>query len=319
MRHLLGLSVLPLLAALFAFGCGDNGNDDAEGRLNVVATTAVIASLAEQIGGDHIEVVVLAGSGVDPHDVELTPGQRAEIEDADLVLRHGIGLDEYLDDVTGEGERVITVTDGVTIRDGEEQEDEADDQEDEAEGHEADGHSHEGEDPHVWHDPANVQVMAENIARALSERDEANSESYSASVESLTRELDELDAEIEALINSIPPENRKVVTNHDAFGYFFDRYGLEFIGAVFPASGEEAEPSAGQIATLTDLIRDEGVKAIFSESTVDPKIAGQLAQDTGVAIVDDLYGDSLGEPGSGAETVPGMLRHNARRIAEALK
>jgi ABC-type Zn uptake system ZnuABC Zn-binding protein ZnuA len=110
-----------------------------------------------------------------------------------------------------------------------------------------------------------------------------------------------------------------MVTNHDAFGYFLRTYGLELVGAVIPSTGSGSQPSAQDLAELSDLIRAEGVKAIFAEAEVDPSVAKQLAADTGVAIVDGLYADSLGEPGSGAETVDGMLLANARKISEALR
>jgi ABC-type Zn uptake system ZnuABC Zn-binding protein ZnuA len=131
--------------------------------------------------------------------------------------------------------------------------------------------------------------------------------------------LDSTKAQVQSIIDSIPAENRKLVTNHDAFGYFADAFGLEVVGAVIPSVSTNAEASAKDTAELLDTIRREHVKAIFAESSVNPKLARSLAQDAGVTIVDDLYGDSLGQPGSGADTVDGMLLANARKIAEALR
>ena len=131
--------------------------------------------------------------------------------------------------------------------------------------------------------------------------------------------LSRVDAEIRKLIAEIPAENRKMVTNHDAFGYFIERYGLTFVGAVIPSSNKDAQASAKELAELQDLIKRENVKVIFAEEEVDPKVARELAKDTNVTIVEGLFADSLGKKGSGADTIDGMLLFNARKIAEALK
>ena len=121
------------------------------------------------------------------------------------------------------------------------------------------------------------------------------------------------------VLHEIPPDSRKLVTNHDAFGYFAQAFGLKIVGAVIPSVSTEAEPSAADTAALLDTIKKEKVKAIFAESSVNPAVARTIASDAGVKIVDDLFGDSLGKPGSGADTVDGMLLTNARKIADALK
>jgi ABC-type Zn uptake system ZnuABC Zn-binding protein ZnuA len=298
-QRLLGFLAIGLLAIFSACGSEDGGGSD---RTRVVATTAVIGALAEEVGQDHIEVTVLAKAGVDPHDFALTASSRRAIEDADVILRNGIGLDDYLEDVLADdSDKVITVTEGITIR------------------HPDEDHGHEEGDPHVWHDPANVKVMVSGIAGALSDADPDNAAAYEANAKAYKLVLDRTDAEIQALIDSIPAEHRLIVTNHDSIGYFIDRYGLEFVGAVIPGTAGTASPSARDVAEIVDLIRETGARAIFSESSIDPKVARQIATDTGIAIVDDLYGDTLGEPGSGAETVDGMLLANAHTIAEALK
>lgn len=301
---LLALMLVPLAAAC---GGDDDGGDD--GRLRVVATTPQIGALAREVGGERINLQVLIGTGVDPHDYELTARDRAALDGADVVLRHGIGLDEFLDDAV-RGRNVVTVTEGIEVREG------GKEHEDEEEG---DDHDHGDGDPHVWHDPERVKVMVDHIVAALAKADEANAATYRANGEAYKAVLDRTDAEIRALIDAIPPANRKMVTNHDAFGYFIERYGLVFVGAVIPSTSTQAEPSAKDLAELVETIRREKVRAIFAESSLDPKIAEQIAKDTGVRIVDNLYGDSLGEPGSGAETVHGMLLANARTIAEALR
>ncbi len=303
-RRLAALFTLFALAATAFAGCG--GGDGEDGGVKVVATTAQIGALAREVAGVTARVVTLIPPGVDSHDYEASTSDLKAIREATLLLRNGVGLDDFLDgaiESAGGKKTVVTVTAGIELHPGAGEEP----------GASADM------DPHVWHDPLNAKVMVANIAEALAVADPAHAEGYRANAAAYQATLDETDKQIRALIDGIPAANRKLVTNHDAFGYFIRRYGLTFVGAVIPSTSTQAEPSAKDIAALVDLIRKENVKAIFAESSVDPKVADQIAKDTGVKIVDDLYGDSLGEPGSGAETVHGMLLANARKIAEALK
>ncbi|MEZ4553026.1 MAG: metal ABC transporter substrate-binding protein [Dehalococcoidia bacterium] len=299
------------IAGLLA-GCGEDSGDSAD----VIATTVQIGALTRQVAGDLLVVHTLVGPGVDPHEYEANATDLRRIGDAKLVLRNGIGLDEFLDRAleSGEAERVVTTTEGIELRHA--------DEESEVEGdhaEEGDDHDHRGEDPHVWHDPLNVKIMVDNIVEALAEAFPDDAATFRQNGDAYKAVLDRTDAEIRQLIESIPPENRKMVTNHDAFGYFIDRYGLTYVGAVIPGLSTQGEPSAKDLADLEETIRSEGVKAIFAESSVDPKVAREIASDTNVRIVDDLYGDSLGEEGTDAATVHGMLLANARTIANALR
>lgn len=313
----LGASAALLLAVPFAAACGGNDENagfDDDGRPIVVATTSQIGALTKEVGGDQIALTILIGPGVDPHDYEMTAQDRRRVDESLVILRNGVGLDEFLDSVLEDGdneEKVVTVSDGIEIREGEHH-----DGEEEEDGHD---HSHDEGDPHIWQSVPNNKVIVENIVEALATADPDNADTYRANGAAYQQVLDDTDAEIRSLIDEIPEENRKVVTNHDSIGYFIDEYGLTFVGAVIPSTSSSAEPSAQDLAALVELIESENVRAIFADSAVDPKVAEQIAADTGVTIVDDLYGDSLGEPGSGAETVHGMLLANARTIAEALK
>jgi ABC-type Zn uptake system ZnuABC Zn-binding protein ZnuA len=301
MRGLASVAGLAILACAFlAVACGSETDD---GRLRVVATTSQIAALTREVDGDSVSVTTLIGPSVDAHDFEPDPGQVRDIHDADLILRNGIGLDDFLDDVieqSAEG-RVVTVTDGITPQPGAGQ---------------ADG----GEpDPHVWHDIDNAKQMTANIAEALAEADPESASLYHDKARDYAATLDETDQQIRELLEPIPASQRKMVTNHDAFGYFIRRYDLEFVGAVIPSVNSQADVSAGEIADLQDLIEEEQVRAIFAEQELDARVARQLSEDTGVEIVDDLYADSLGDEGTEAGTVHGMLLWNAERIAEALR
>jgi zinc/manganese transport system substrate-binding protein len=315
--------------------------------LMVVATTAQIGALVHEIAGDHVVLHVLMGAGVDPHDYEMTPGDLRTVGEADLILKNGIGLDDFLDsniDAAGGNAEIVTVTEGIRLIEGghdhghdedddhghtddddhghsDEDDDHGhDEDEDDDHGHtDDDDHGHGEYDPHVWHNPANAKVMVDNIVDALSHADGSRADLFQANGEAYKTVLDDTNAEIRALIDEIPEENRKLVSTHDAFGYFVHAYGIGFIGAVIPGVSTDAEPSARDIAALSDLIERENVRAIFTEQTVDPRIAEQLARDTGVEIVYGLHSDSLGEPGSGEDTIHGMLLANATKISEALK
>jgi ABC-type Zn uptake system ZnuABC Zn-binding protein ZnuA len=301
--RLVGL-LLALLLPVALVACGDSGGASTTGHgVKVVATTTQIGALTRAVAGDNVELTVLLSAGADAHDYEPDPQAVKTVHNAKLVLRNGIGLDDWLTKTVenaGGGAKIVVVTDGVTVM-------------------KASGDGTGEDDPHVWHDPENAKIMVQNIADALSQADPAQASLFQANAKAYQARLDEVDGEIRSLVDQIPIENRKMVTNHDAFGYFFARYGLQFVGAVFPVSSKEGQASAKDLAALIDLVKSEGVKAIFAEEEVDPKVARELASDTGVIIVTGLYADSLGPPGSGADTVDGMLLTNARKISEALR
>jgi ABC-type Zn uptake system ZnuABC Zn-binding protein ZnuA len=271
-------------------------------KLRVVATTVQIASLVQEIGSDRIELKGIVPAGADAHEFEPLASDLAAIEQSHLILRHGIGLDDWLDDSLKAGKKASTavVTRGVKVRQTEE------------DGKKVD-------DAHVWHDPANVKLMANNVAQALAAADPANKEFYESRNLSNAAKLDTTKQRVQAIIDEIPADSRKLVTNHDSLSYFANAFGLKVVGAVIPSVSTDAEPSAKDAAALLETIRKEKVKAIFAESSVNPALARTLAREANVKVVDDLYGDSLGKPGSGADTIEGMLLANARKIADALK
>jgi ABC-type Zn uptake system ZnuABC Zn-binding protein ZnuA len=363
----LAAPALLAIAAVAVAACGDDDDDTGAGstpateRLAVVTTILPITALAEEVGGGLIELNGIVPAGADAHDFEPVASDLVAIEEADLILRHGVELDEWLDDTIEQSDAaIVTVTEGIEFMEpalahghgddddhgdededdhgGEEEGDDHSDEEDEGEGHsddeeerteatdddhaddgDDDEHGGEGElDPHVWHDPDRAMIMVDNIATALAEADPDNAEAYATNAQAYKAILAGTRDDVQAIIDEIPEENRKLVTNHDAFGYFADAFGLEIVGAVIPGTSTESEPSAAETAELLETIEELGVKAIFAESSVNAALATQLAEDAGVQIVDTLYGDSLGEPGSESGTVHGMLLANARTIADAL-
>jgi ABC-type Zn uptake system ZnuABC Zn-binding protein ZnuA len=277
----------------------------------VVATTNIVGDVVHQVGGDRIELITLMDIGIDPHSYVPTPSDSAAIHDAHIVFASGAGLESDLERVfasAGGDAMQVYLSDELQHRlmgGGLE----------EADG----GHEHdEGEiDPHVWFDVQNVIQWVSTVEQVLSALDPVNAAAYAANAASYTQYLEELDAWVEEQVSTIPEANRKLVTNHPSFGYLADRYGLEQVGAVYPFS-PSAEPSARDIALLEDAIREFGVPAVFAESTVNPKLAEQVADDTGVRLV-PLYSGSLGGPGSGAETYIQLIRYDVSAIADALR
>jgi ABC-type Zn uptake system ZnuABC Zn-binding protein ZnuA len=187
----------------------------------------------------------------------------------------------------------------------------------------AGGHAEEGEeqasgddhDPHIWQDPRNAEIMAANIQRALAEAEPVNAAAFQANLDAYTKQLRALDAEVERQIDSLA--NKKLVTNHDAFGYYIDRYGLEFVGSVIPSFDSAAELSGRDIRDLVAKIKATGVKAVFSETTLPPRAAETIGREARVRVVvgeDALYGDALGPPGSDGDTYLEMIRHNTATI-----
>lgn len=302
-NSLLALGLFALLLSAFAFSACNSGSSTDTGKPKVVATTVQVGALTKAVGGDAIQLKTLVGPGVDPHDYDASADDIRSVGDAVLVLRNGIGLDAFLDKaIKGSGAKnVVTVTEGVPLLKGAGQDSKSED------------------DPHVWQDPLNDKIMVDNIARALSAAIPDSSAVFAANAAAYNKKLDEVDAQIQQLVSTLPPENRKIVTDHDAFGYFIARYDLQFVGTVIPGITSGSEASAKDIATLEDTIRRENVKAIFAETSIDPRVSKQIAKDTNVKIIDTLYGDSLGKPGSGADTVDGMLLANANTIVDALR
>jgi ABC-type Zn uptake system ZnuABC Zn-binding protein ZnuA len=272
--------------------------------LRVVATTNIVGDVVRQIGGDRIALTVLMEPGVDPHSYVPTPADTAAVYDAHVVFANGLGLEESLEEMlesTGGDATQVHLSDDLAVREGPGDDD----------------HEHEGVDPHVWLDVRNVIHWTETIKDTLGALDPINAEAYRGNAAAYARELEKLDAWVVQQMATVPEGSRKLVTNHPAFGYFASRYGLEQVGTVYPIS-PAAEPSAQEIAALEDAIRGYGVPAVFAESTVNPKLAQQVAEDTGVRLV-PLYSGSLGGPGSGVESYLELMRYDVTAIVEALR
>lgn len=322
------VSIGLLLAACGdADGVSDNGSDSGNTeQFTVVATTTHIADFARNVAGDRAAVISLLPANADAHDFEPTPRDVERVADADLILRHGMDLDVWATSLvseSGSSAPVVVVTDGVSViehdDDDHADDDDHDDEHDDHDDDRDDDHHHEGDDPHVWLDVANAKVMVINVRDALVDFDPEGRATYEANAEQYIAELDDLDAWIREQVATIPDGQRKLVTSHDAFGYYVRAYGFEFVGAIIPSLDSQAQPSAQETARLIDLIREENVRAIFTEQAINPNLANSIAAETDAVVVDSLYGDSLGEAGSGADTYIGMMRVNTTTIVEALR
>jgi ABC-type Zn uptake system ZnuABC Zn-binding protein ZnuA len=274
-----------------------------------VATTNIVGDVVGQVGDDRIDLTTLMDIGVDPHSYVPTPSDTAAIHDAHVILANGAGLEEDLEEMfeSAGGDAVqVHVSHGLEHRSSQ----------GEGNGHEHE-HGDQDVDPHVWFDVQNVIHWTETIRDALSALDPANRDYYAKNAGSYVDELVALDNWVQEHVDQIPEENRRLVTNHPVFGYLADRYGLEQLGAIYPVS-PSSEPSAQDVAALEDAIRQYDVPAVFAESTVNPGLAEQVAQDTGIMVV-PLYTGSLGEPGSGAETYVLLIRYDVNAIVGALR
>jgi zinc/manganese transport system substrate-binding protein len=281
------------------------------GKLRVVATTSIIGDWAKAVGGDDIDLATLVGPDGDPHDYEPVPGDSLTLLKADLVFENGLGLEHWLDKLATSahaGARRVVVTRGIEPR-----------RMSEAEG----GHpgSREGDgDPHAWQDVKDAEVMVGNIRDALIQADPAHAGAYRDRADAYLKKLDELDAYAMKQIHSLPKNRRTLVTSHDAFGYFGERYGMDISrSALESVTTEAADPPAQQIASVVARIRSTGVPVIFLENIQNPKLIDQIATEAGVKVGPPLYSDALGKPGTDGGTYLKMIRYNVDTLVKALK
>jgi ABC-type Zn uptake system ZnuABC Zn-binding protein ZnuA len=273
--------------------------------VRAVATTTIVGDVVRAVAGDNIELRVLAPPGTDPHSYEPTAKDVAAVADADLIFVNGAGLELFLEPLlrnAGGDAQVVVLSEGINLRKLETE--------------------HEGEegglDPHVWFDPNNITLWARNVEQALSGFDPANRERYAARAQAYQTELATLDKWIQEQVRQIAEADRALVADHDALGYFADRYGFRIVGAVIPGFSTLAEPSAQELAELQNAVRNLGVKAIFVGSTANPSLSQRVAEDTGVA-VRFLYTGSLSLADGPATTYLEFMRYNVSQIVDALK
>jgi ABC-type Zn uptake system ZnuABC Zn-binding protein ZnuA len=283
-------ALLAALVVALAAGCGDEGGGGQGGKLEVVATTPVVTDLARQVAGARAEVHGLLPRGADPHGYEPRPSDVRELSRADLVVRSGGEIDDWLAGVledAGGDAPVVTLAGSVRRIEG---------------------------DPHWWQDPRNGIAAARAIERALAAEDPAGRSAYAGRARRYTDRLGRLDRSIAACVARIPRAGRKLVTTHDALGYYARRYGFELIGALIPSRSSRAQPSAREVERLVDQIERERVRAIFPESSLSSRLERAVARESGAEVGGTLYADSLPATGSYLDS----LRANTETIVAGL-
>jgi manganese/iron transport system substrate-binding protein len=297
-RHTGTLSLLALI--LLLPGC-DDLPAAGDGEPRVLATTTMIAEAAERLGAGCVQVHGLLPVGGDPHVYEPVPRDVRAVVESDLVLYNGFGLEAWLDRLirnAGGTRPVVEVADGLTPIYGVYQ----------------DG---QDPDPHLWGDVQHFAHYVQRIEDALVELVPECEEEMRARGDDYRSELAALHEWVGGRTATIPDRNRYLVTSHDAFQYFAEAYGLEVLGSPIGISTDE-QPSARTVARIVEDIRRTGIPAIFVETTINPNVIHRIARETGVEVGGELYSDSLGEPGSGADSYVGMIVHNTRTIVRAL-
>lgn len=294
----------PLVLVVLATAAAGCGSGSAGDGATVAATTGIWADVTERVAGDDAAVEQVIPDGVSPHDLQLSARDRAEIEDSILFVHNGADLEAGIPIEEMDVPRFAVADHAGALEPlrpaGSRDQPESDE---------------EGYDPHVWMDPARVAAAVPALAEELAEADPEHAATYRARASRYVAELRALDAEIRSTLAAVPPENRKLVTSHDALGYFAEAYGFEVIATPFPASGPEAEPSAETISEVEEAIRGADVPTVFAQDTDDPGVLEGIASRTGVRIEDDLPVEAPPEGGGYIE----MMRRDATLIAAGLR
>jgi zinc/manganese transport system substrate-binding protein len=299
-RRVLAAAGAATVLALLGAGCGGSGSGD--GRLDVVATTTQIGDWVRTVGGGAVSVDQVLQPNTDPHEYEPRPSDVEAAASAKLVFVNGDNLDEWMGQVVSDsGSGAETVDLGAVVP--------------ERLPGESSGAEASRYDPHWWHDPRNAEAAVRAIERRLAAADPSRRQQFARNAHAYLHRLRRLDEGIRECIDSVPVGRRKLVTDHDAFGYFASRYGIDVVGAVVPSLTTQAQPSAKDLSELIGVIEREGVAAVFPESSLSPKVADAIARQTGASTDYTLYGDTLGPEGSSGAGYLSMEAANASSMA----
>jgi zinc/manganese transport system substrate-binding protein len=268
----------------------------AQERLNVVASFSILGDLVKNVGGDRVDVTTLVGPNGDVHVYTPAPVDAKKIADAQLMIINGFGLEGWLPrllQASGGKAPIITATRGITpLRSGNDA------------------------DPHAWQSVANAKIYVTNIRDALAAADPVDAPAFRANADGYLSRLDALDREVRAAIAQIPPARRKVISTHDAFGYFAAAYGIEFVAP--EGVSTESEPSARDIAAIIRQVKAQKIPAVFLENISDPRLIQRIAAETGAKVGGTLYSDSLTDEKGEAPTYIELVRHNIKTLTSAL-
>jgi zinc/manganese transport system substrate-binding protein len=315
LRSLL-LTIVGVLLPLVMLGSPATAQVPPADPPKVVVTNSILADLVKQVGGDRVEMTVLVGPNGDAHSYEPVPKDSVRLREAALVFENGLGFDAWIGDLfesSGSQAKRVVASKRVKVRqppagpNGERPTC--------SHGH----HSCGGDqDPHVWHDVRNAVLMVEEIADALIAADPAYAASYGLNRDAYIKELKTLDGWIDERVKTIPSKRRVIVTGHDTFGYFADRYGFRTMNVLGSVSTGVGDPSATDVAKVVEQVKQIGVPAVFSENILNPKKTELVARQAGVKVA-RLYTDALGERDSPAPNYIALMRHNVTTMVDALR
>ena len=289
-------------------------------NLPVVASFSILGDVAKQIGGERVSVTSLVGPDQDAHAYQINSGDVKKIAAAKLVLLNGLGL-EQADVIRAVQQSRVPYAEaaqGITPLKSEEEHEHHHDHDghDHEHGHEHHHHDHGEYDPHVWNDPVLMQKYAANVTAALTKADPAGKAYYQARLKNYSAELTKLDSYARQSFDAVPRDKRKVLTGHDAFNYMAKRYGITFLAP--QGVSTEGEASAKTVAAIIRQIKQQGIKAVFTENIKDGRMVRRIAQETGVKVGGTLYSDALSK-GAPAKTYTDMFRYNVRVLSDAMK
>ncbi len=292
-----------LFAATVLCGVAASTVAHAQEKLQAVATFSILADMVQNVGGDRIALTTLVGRNADAHVYSPAPADARKLSHAKVVFTNGLGFEGWINRLikaSGTKAPVVVASRGVKPRKG---------------GH-AQGHDHGDADPHAWQSVANAKIYVGNIRDGLVAADPAGRAVYEANAAAYLAKLDALDKAVRAAVERVPAERRRVITSHDAFGYFKDAYGIDFIAP--QGVSTESEVSARDLARIITQIKKQKIPAVFLENIVDQRLAKRIADETGAKIGGTLYSDALTDEAGDAPTYIDLIRHNIKALSDAL-
>jgi zinc/manganese transport system substrate-binding protein len=305
-RHALAATALAALSGLLSAAAPARAQHSPKHKLKVIATFSILGDFVKNVGGDRVEVGTLVGPNGNAHVYAPSPADAKKVADANIVFVNGLGFEGWLERLvkaSGTKAPIVVATKGIKPRER-------------GSDHDHD-HEHGPADPHAWQSVANAKIYAANIRDALIAADPAGNEAYAANAAAYLAKLDALEREVRGVIAKIPPGRRRVISSHNAFGYFEGAYGIDFTAP--QGVSTEAEASAKDVAAIITQIKKQKIAAVFLENVTDPRLIRQIARETGAKVGGTLFSDALTDDNGDAATYIDLVRHNVRQLAAALE
>ena len=299
------IAIFATLLATVPATAQDKTADKLQEKLKVIATFSILADLVQNVGGARIEAAMLVGPNGDAHVYSPSPADAKKVADAKVVVVNGLGYEGWISRLvkaSGSKLPVVVASKGIKPR--------------RMDGGHAHGHGHADSDPHAWQSVSNVKIYVANIRDGLVAADPAGKPAYEANATAYLAKLDALEREVRDAVAKIPAERRRIITTHDAFGYFKQAYGVEFIAP--QGVSTESAPSAKDVARIIGQIKRQKIPAVFLENITDPRLLKQIADESGASIGGTLYSDALTDDKGPAPTYIDLIRHNIKTLSAAL-